>query len=84
MKFLFLLLCQSIILLIKADKEYYKVIGVAQSASLQEIKKAYRKLSAIYHPDHCRDETVDCTDKMAQINVAYEVLSDQEKRKKYD
>lgn len=63
--------------------DYYKVLGVSKEASLSEIKKAYRKLARKHHPDvNPNDSTAQ--EKFQQINEAYEVLSDAEKRKKYD
>jgi DnaJ-class molecular chaperone len=64
-------------------KDYYKVLGVARGASAEDIKKAFRKLARKYHPD------VNPGDKKAEtrfkeINEAYEVLSDADKRRKYD
>jgi len=63
-------------------KEYYDILGIAPSASQNDIKKAYRKLSTQYHPD--RNPTQDAHDKFTKIANAYEVLSDPEKRRKYD
>ena len=63
--------------------DYYKILGVGKTASQQEIKNAYRKLARKYHPDlHPND--VNATKNFQQINEANEVLSDVEKRKKYD
>lgn len=62
--------------------DYYKVLGVNRNASQEEIKKAYRKLARKYHPDANPDK--DAKKKFQEINEAYEVLSDPEKRKKYD
>src|SRR2546430_15358826 len=64
-------------------KDYYKVLNVSRGASADEIKKAFRKLARKYHPD------VNPGDKKAElrfkeINEAYEVLSDPDKRRKYD
>ena len=64
-------------------RDYYEVLGVDKKSSADEIKKAYRKLAKKYHPDlHPDDESAH--KKFTEINEAYEVLSDPEKRKKYD
>jgi curved DNA-binding protein len=59
--------------------DYYKILGVSRTADADEIKKAYRKLARQHHPDAGGDEA-----KFKEINEAYEVLSDDEKRKMYD
>ncbi len=64
-------------------KDYYKVLGVSQNASADEIKKAYRKLAFQYHPDKNKGDKA-AEAKFKEINEANEVLSDPEKRKKYD
>ena len=64
-------------------KDYYKVLGVARGASGEEIKKAFRKLARKYHPDVNPGDTK-AEAKFKEINEAYEVLSDSDKRKKYD
>jgi len=63
-------------------KEYYELLGVSEDASQKKIKKAYRKKAKKYHPDSNKD-TAD-EDKFKKINKAYDVLSDEDKRKKYD
>mgnify|MGYP002797250086 CR=1 FL=1 len=67
-----------------ADKrDYYEVLGVSKDASADDIKKAYRKLTKENHPDlHPGDKA--CEERFKEGNEAYEVLSDPEKRKKYD
>jgi curved DNA-binding protein len=64
-------------------KDYYKILGVDKKASQEDIKKAYRKLAVKYHPDKNKDNKV-AEEKFKQINEANEVLSDPQKRKKYD
>lgn len=59
--------------------DYYKILGVSRTADAEEIKKAYRKLARKHHPDAGGDEA-----KFKEINEAYEVLSDDKKRKMYD
>lgn len=64
-------------------KDYYKILGVPKSASQPEIKKKFRKLAVKYHPDKNKDDAT-AEDKFKEINEAYEVLGDPEKRKQYD
>ncbi|MFQ5709895.1 MAG: DnaJ domain-containing protein, partial [bacterium] len=64
-------------------KDYYKILGVGKNASVDEIKKAYRKLAAKYHPDKNPGDKV-AEQKFKDINEAKEVLTDPEKRKLYD
>src|SRR5437588_6727892 len=64
-------------------KDYYATLGVPRDASEQDIKKAFRKLARQYHPDVAKDKKT-AEEKFKEINEAYEVLSDPEKRKKYD
>ena len=64
-------------------KDYYKTLGVARTASDEEIRKAFRKLARQYHPDVAKDKK-SAEEKFKEINEAYEVLSDPAKRKKYD
>lgn len=62
-----------------ATPDYYKTLGVSRDATPDEIKKAFRKLARTHHPDAGGDEA-----KFKEINEAYEVLSDEKKRKLYD
>jgi len=64
-------------------KDYYKILGVEKGASQDEIKKAFRKLAMKYHPDKNKGDK-SAEDKFKEINEANEVLSDPDKRKKYD
>ncbi len=64
-------------------KDYYEVLGVGRDASGEEIKKAFRKLAHKYHPDVAKDKTT-AEEKFKEINEANEVISDPEKRRKYD
>ena len=64
------------------NKDYYGVLGIDRNATQDEIKKAYRKMSKKYHPDVCKDE--DAESKFKEINEAYNVLSDEEKKSMYD
>jgi curved DNA-binding protein len=64
-------------------KDYYKILGVPNTATQEEIKKAYRTLAMKYHPDKTKGAKA-AEDKFKEANEANEVLSDPEKRKKYD
>jgi molecular chaperone DnaJ len=63
-------------------RDYYEVLGVTRNASLEDIKKAFRKLAFQYHPD--RNSDSGASDRFKEINEAYEVLSDTDKRANYD
>ncbi|MDA8212685.1 MAG: molecular chaperone DnaJ [Clostridia bacterium] len=67
-----------------SKRDYYEVLGVAKNATENEIKKAYRKLARQYHPDTNPDNKAEAEAKFKEAAEAYEVLSDQEKRAKYD
>ena len=64
------------------SKSLYETLGISESASADEIKKTYRKLARKYHPDINKDP--EAQDKFKEINAAYEVLSDSEKKAQYD
>ncbi len=64
-------------------KDYYAVLGVARDATADDIKKAFRKLARLYHPDVAKDKPA-AEERFKEINEANEVLSDPEKRSKYD
>ena len=64
-------------------KDYYQILGIAKDATQAEVKKAFRKLARVHHPDVAKDKAT-AEAKFKEINEAYEVLGDPEKRKKYD
>jgi molecular chaperone DnaJ len=66
-----------------AQKDYYKILGVTENATQDEIKKAYRKLAKKFHPDANPDDQ-QAAEKFKEVNEAHEVLSDAKKRKQYD
>ncbi|QZX49268.1 DnaJ domain-containing protein [Mycoplasma sp. E35C] len=65
-----------------SKRDYYEILEISKSASQQDIKKAFRKLAMKYHPD--RNKEPDAEEKFKEVNEAYEVLSDEEKRRLYD
>ena len=66
-----------------ASKDYYELLGVSRDASQDDIRKAYRKLALKYHPDRTKGDK-DAQEKFKEINQAYEVLSDADKKNSYD
>jgi len=66
-----------------ATKDYYRTLGVSEQATVDEIKKAFRRLAKQYHPDRNPNNAQEA-DRFKEINEAHDVLSDPEKRKKYD
>lgn len=65
-------------------RDYYEVLGVSKTATDEELKKAYRKLAKQYHPDANLDNKEEAEKKFKEVNEAYEVLSDSQKRRMYD
>ena len=65
-----------------SKRDYYEILGVSRNASEDDLKKAFRKLAFEFHPDRNKDK--DAEKKFKEINEAYQVLSDQEKRARYD
>lgn len=65
-----------------SGKDYYGILGVQRTASSDKIRKAYRSLARKYHPDVCKES--DAEDRFNEVQQAYEVLSDEEKRRTYD
>ncbi len=64
------------------NRDYYEILGVSKSASERELKSAYRKLALQWHPD--KNKSPEAEKKFKEINEAYEVLSDKNKRQAYD
>ena len=64
-------------------RDYYEVLGVSKSADAKEIKKAYRKIAMQYHPDRNPDDKA-AEEKFKEAAEAYEILSDEQKRARYD
>ncbi|KAL0409899.1 UNVERIFIED_CONTAM: DnaJ protein P58IPK [Sesamum latifolium] len=65
-------------------KDWYKILGVSKTASISEIKKAYKKLALQWHPDKNVDNREEAEAKFREIAAAYEILGDEEKRTRYD
>mmetsp|Transcript_4414 Transcript_4414/g.5638 ORF Transcript_4414/g.5638 Transcript_4414/m.5638 type:complete len:483 (+) Transcript_4414:87-1535(+) len=74
------------------DMDFYEILGIDEDDTSKQIKKAYRDLAKLYHPDKCTgqvkpkyaDEEMDCATAMNRVNLAYEVLGDEDKRILYD
>jgi len=63
-------------------RDYYEVLGIPRDAAAGDVKKAFRRLAFKHHPDHNRDDGAEA--KFKEINEAFEVLSDSDKRARYD
>jgi DnaJ-class molecular chaperone len=66
-----------------AVKDYYQLMRISREATGDEVRKAYRKMVMEYHPDRNRNDP-DCEGRMKEINEAYQVLGDEDKRRQYD
>ena len=66
-----------------AKRDFYEILGVSKSSSADEIKKAYRKVAMQYHPDRNPSDK-EAEDKFKEAAEAYEILSDADKKAKYD
>ena len=67
-----------------AKKDYYQILGIGRDANERTIKKAYRQLAMQYHPDRNKGKEKWANEKFKDINEAFSVLGDPEKRKQYD
>jgi curved DNA-binding protein CbpA len=74
----------SLFVQVLGGRDFYKILGISRKAQDADIKKAYRKLSREWHPDQNPDNKEEATQKFYDISEAYEVLTDPEKRSKYD
>ena len=68
----------------QTDKDYYKILGVTQSMSIDDIKSAYRKLAKKYHPDMNPNDKKGAEAKFKEISEAYYVLGDPKRKQEYD
>ncbi|XP_050696698.1 dnaJ homolog subfamily B member 9-like isoform X2 [Eriocheir sinensis] len=72
----------ALVTLVACARDFYEILGIKRNANDREIKKAFRRLAIQYHPDKNKEEGAE--EKFREIAEAYEVLSDEEKRKEYD
>ena len=80
-----MLLLVSVLLVLcsAAERDFYKILGIKRSANEKEIKKAFKKKSLQLHPDKNPDDP-DALNKYQDVSAAYDVLGDQDKRRKFD
>jgi DnaJ-class molecular chaperone len=83
MLFILAILVTTVTWVMANSKDYYAILGVDRDATLMQIKKAYRRLSKKYHPDKNPGDK-EAEKKFVELTQAYEVLSDEEKRQRYD
>jgi len=65
-------------------KEFYRILEISENATQEEIKSAYRKLALKYHPDKNPNNQEEAKEKFQEVSRAYEILGDEERRKRYD
>jgi len=65
-------------------KNYYQILGLDRAADQEEIKRAFRRMASLYHPDHNPQAPKEAEEKFKEINQAYEVLGDEARRRQYD
>jgi len=68
----------------KSNQNYYEILGVKEDSTNEEIRKAYRKLAVKWHPDKNNENKAEAEEKFKNVNHAYSILSDEEKKKEYD
>jgi len=68
----------------EGEIDYYKILNIEKTASQDDIKRAYRKLALLYHPDKNPDNREESEIKFKKISEAYEILSDETRRRNYD
>jgi DnaJ-class molecular chaperone len=65
-------------------KNHYQILGIDRGAKQEEIKRAFRRMASLYHPDHNPQKPSEAEEKFKEISQAYEVLSDEARRRQYD
>jgi DnaJ-class molecular chaperone len=65
-------------------KDFYQILGIDRVSGQEEIKRAFRRMASLYHPDHNPQSLKEAEEKFKEINQAYEVLSDEARRRQYD